>query len=81
MPSQTPTDRISHLEKQVATLTERIDNVRDNVRRDIDRIEVSLERRTNWHRSLMLTFVGILGALIGSMLPELVKAAIALLRN
>jgi uncharacterized membrane protein YheB (UPF0754 family) len=77
VPSKTNQDRILDLEREVAKLIERV----DNVRRDIARIEKALEERTNRRWTLMLALVGVLGGLIGSILPNLVNAALTYFRR
>lgn len=69
MPSKTNSDRILDLEKSSAALEERL----DNLRRDVERLEKGLEGRANRRWSLMLAVVGLLGGIVGSLLPELLR--------
>jgi uncharacterized protein YlxW (UPF0749 family) len=77
VPSKTNQDRILDLEREVAKLIERV----DNVRRDVDRIQKAQEERTNRRWALMLALVGVLGGAIGSILPELVRGALTYFRR
>jgi hypothetical protein len=69
IPSKDRSDLIREHGERIATLTERI----DNLRRDIDRIQSSLESRKDRRSSLNIALVGISGGVIASVLIEAFK--------
>jgi len=72
-PSKDRDELIREHGERLATLTERI----DNLRRDIDRIyqllEVQSKRRSSWSIALL----GLVAAIIGGLMPELVRLVLA----
>ncbi len=73
MPSQTNQDRIRELEREVAKLTERV----DNLRRDIDRIVELSNKRSDRRWSLTIALIGLFGGVVGGILPDLTKLIVA----
>ena len=69
VPAKDRGDLIREHGERIATLDERI----DNLRRDIDRIQKALEARAERGWSMKLALVGLLGAIIGGLLTEVVK--------
>jgi hypothetical protein len=88
VPSKDRGDLIREHGERLATLDERIENIRreidDNIRRDIERvqrsveadinrIQQSLEAQKERRWSMNLALVGLLGAIVGGMLTEAFK--------
>lgn len=67
--ARTNTEIIHELDKTVAILTERLDNLRS----EVARLEKALEesKRKRWH--LTMTFVGAFLALLGGLVVALVR--------
>jgi septal ring factor EnvC (AmiA/AmiB activator) len=105
VPPRTNTELIRELTVTAAILTDRLDRVREDIKRlDSTRSETAgaltkletrltlveerfadlrktLEERTGRRWALLLTVLGVIGGLLGSIVPGLVKATLSYLRG